>query len=70
MAVKQPSGVDVVGVGVNAVDTLIQLPRFPAPDSKLEFSESAVMPGGQVASAMIACQRWGLQTRYVGKSRR
>jgi sulfofructose kinase len=59
--------VDVVGVGVNAVDTLIRLPRFPASDSKMEFSESAVMPGGQVASAMIACQRWGLTTRYVGK---
>jgi sugar/nucleoside kinase (ribokinase family) len=25
------------------------------------------MPGGQVASAMIACQKWGLRTRYVGK---
>jgi sulfofructose kinase len=59
--------VDVVGVGVNAVDTLIRLPRFPASDSKMEFSDSAVMPGGQVASAMIACQRWGLSTRYVGK---
>ena len=59
--------VDVVGVGVNAVDTLIRLPRFPASDSKLEFSESAVMPGGQVASAMIACQKWGLSARYVGK---
>ena len=59
--------VDVVGVGVNAVDTLIRLPRFPASDSKMEFSESAVMPGGQVASAMIACQTWGLSTRYVGK---
>jgi sulfofructose kinase len=58
---------DVVGVGVNAVDTLIRLPRFPAYDSKMEFSESAVMPGGQVASAMIACQKWGLSTRYVGR---
>jgi sulfofructose kinase len=58
---------DVVGVGVNAVDTLIALPRFPASDSKLEFFESRVMPGGQVASAMVACQKWGLQTRYVGK---
>ena len=67
MPSSQQSGVDVVGVGVNAVDTLIQLPRFPAPDSKLEFSASEVMPGGQVASAMIACQKWGLRTRYVGK---
>jgi sulfofructose kinase len=67
MPSSRQSGVDVVGVGVNAVDTLIQLPRFPAPDSKLEFAASAVMPGGQVASAMIACRKWGLSTRYVGK---
>jgi sulfofructose kinase len=25
------------------------------------------MPGGQVASAVVACQTWGLSTRYVGK---
>jgi sulfofructose kinase len=67
MSANTSPGVDVVGVGVNAVDTLIRLPRFPASDSKMEFSESAVMPGGQVASAMIACQMWGLSTRYVGK---
>jgi sulfofructose kinase len=67
MSANASRRVDVVGVGVNAVDTLIRLPRFPASDSKLEFSESAVMPGGQVASAMIACQKWGLSTRYVGK---
>jgi sulfofructose kinase len=67
MSANTSRRVDVVGVGVNAVDTLIRLPRFPASDSKMEFSESAVMPGGQVASAMIACQKWGLSTRYVGK---
>ena len=25
------------------------------------------MPGGQAASTVIACQTWGLRTRYVGK---
>jgi sulfofructose kinase len=25
-----------------------------------------VLPGGQVASAIVACQRWGMRTRYVG----
>jgi sulfofructose kinase len=25
------------------------------------------MPGGQTATAVIACQHWGMQTRYVGK---
>lgn len=67
MAADTSRRFDVVGVGVNAVDTLIRVPRFPASDSKLEYSESAVMPGGQVASAMIACQNWGLSTRYIGK---
>ncbi len=59
--------VDVVGVGLNAADTLIRLPRFPAPDSKVAFSSVEVRAGGQVASAMVACQRWGLRTRYIGK---
>lgn len=59
--------VDVVGVGINATDTIIRLPRFPVLDSKVELISSEVMPGGQVASAMVACQRWGLKARYAGK---
>jgi sulfofructose kinase len=59
--------VDVVGVGLNATDTLIRLPHFPAFDSKVEVRSAEVCLGGQVASAMVACQRWGLRTRYVGK---
>jgi len=60
-------GVDVVGVGINATDTIIRLPRFPASDSKIELVSADAMPGGQVASAMVACSRWGLSARYVGK---
>ncbi len=59
--------VDVVGVGLNASDTVIQLPHFPAFNSKVEFISSTLLQGGQVASAMVACQRWGLRTRYIGK---
>jgi len=58
---------DVVGVGINATDTIIHLPHFPASDSKIELISSEIKAGGQVASAMVACQRWGLRTRYVGK---
>lgn len=57
----------VLGVGINATDTVIRLPRFPTVDSKVEVTSSEVKAGGQVASAMVACQRWGLQARYVGK---
>ena len=61
------SKVDVVGVGLNATDTLIPLPQFPTSGSKVEFRSANVLPGGPVASAVVACQSWGLRTRYVGK---
>jgi sulfofructose kinase len=58
---------DVVGVGLNATDTFIPVAHYPARGSKVEFRSAQVLPGGQVATAMIACQQWGLRTRYVGK---
>src|SRR5713226_9652136 len=59
--------VDVVGVGLNATDTRIPVHHYPPAGSKLEFRSANVLPGGQVATAMVACQSWGLRTRYVGK---
>ncbi|HTR68169.1 MAG TPA: carbohydrate kinase family protein [Terriglobales bacterium] len=59
--------VDLVGVGLNATDTLIPLPHYPALGSKVEFHSANVLPGGQVATAVVACQQWGMRTRYVGK---
>jgi len=61
------SKVDLVGVGLNATDTLIPLSSYPAPGSKVEYRTVNVMPGGQVATTVVACQHWGLRTRYVGK---
>ena len=59
--------VDLVGVGLNATDTVIALDRFPERGAKLEYREAPrVLPGGQVATAVVACQGWGLRTRYVG----
>ena len=60
-------GVDLVGVGLNATDTVIPLAHFPAPGSKSEYTERRTLLGGEVATASIACQSWGLRTRYVGR---
>jgi sulfofructose kinase len=60
------SKVDLVGVGLNATDTVISLANYPVQGSKVEFSTSDVLPGGQVASTVVACQHWGMSTRYVG----
>jgi sulfofructose kinase len=59
--------VDVVGVGLNATDTTIHISEFPECGSKVEYDSERVAPGGQVASTVVACQTWGLSTRYVGK---
>jgi sulfofructose kinase len=61
------TSVDVAGVGINATDTIIRLPHFPTLDSKVEILSVDRKAGGQVASAMVACARWGLRARYVGK---
>jgi sugar/nucleoside kinase (ribokinase family) len=57
---------DVVGVGLNATDTLILLPRFPAYAGKVAFDEEILSPGGQVASAMVTCAKLGMKTKYIG----
>jgi sulfofructose kinase len=62
----KPSKVDLVGVGLNATDTLIALAEYPERGSKVEYRSVNVLPGGQVATAVVACQRWGMSTRYVG----
>src|SRR5580658_2679449 len=63
----EPKTVDLVGVGLNATDTLIPLSTYPARGSKLEYRNPSITLGGQTASTVVACQTWGLTTRYVGK---
>jgi sulfofructose kinase len=53
-------------VGLNATDTLIVVPHFPPYAGKAPFRDEVVMPGGQVASALAACARLGLRTKYIG----
>ena len=57
---------DVVGVGLNATDTVLLVPHFPEYAGKAPFAEEIMSPGGQVASAIVACQRLGLRAKYIG----
>ncbi len=59
--------VDLVGVGLNATDSVIPLATFPTLGSKTEYSERSVLLGGEISTAVIACRRWGLRTRYIGR---
>ena len=57
---------DVVGVGLNATDTLLLLPKLPAYAGKVPITEEILSAGGQVASAMVACANLGLRVKYIG----
>jgi sulfofructose kinase len=61
-----PTLFDVVGVGLNATDTLIVIPHFPAYGGKVPFHDEILSPGGQVASAIVTCAKLGLRSKYIG----
>ena len=58
---------DVVGMGLNSVDFLSLVPKFPAPNSKMKMLQFSKQGGGQVATAMVDLSRWGVKTKYIGK---
>ncbi len=57
---------DVLGIGLNATDSLLLLPEFPAYAGKVAYDQELLSPGGQVATAIVACAKLGLQTKYIG----
>jgi sulfofructose kinase len=57
---------DILGIGESTADTVLRVPQFPSLGSKVETLDAQIMLGGQVATTVIACQRWGLRTHYVG----
>jgi sulfofructose kinase len=59
--------VDVAGLGLNATDTVIRVREFPALGGKEKLLSSTMQAGGQVATALVTCERLGLRTRYIGK---
>jgi sugar/nucleoside kinase (ribokinase family) len=59
--------VDVVGLGLNATDTVLLVRDYPSLGGKERVLSSSMHAGGQVATALVTCQRLGLRTRYIGK---
>jgi sulfofructose kinase len=59
--------VDIVGIGLNATDTVMEVREFPALGGKERVVASSLHAGGQVATALVTCRRLGLKARYIGK---
>jgi len=59
--------VDVVGLGLNATDTVMTVQKFPPLGGKERAVGLSMQAGGQVATALVTCRRLGLSVRYIGK---
>jgi len=57
---------DVVGFGFNTLDHVCVASRLPRLESKHPMRRYLRQPGGQIPTALVALQRWGLRTAYVG----
>ncbi len=57
----------VVGLGLNATDTVMTVRDFPPLGGKERVVSVSRQAGGQIATALVTCQRLGLPTRYLGK---
>src|SRR5262245_21310254 len=60
---------DVVGIGATSVDFVYRLPAYPAPTAsltKMQIGSHVVSCGGQVATALATCARFGLRTKFIG----
>ena len=67
LPIPQDKPFDVVGVGINVIDYLFRIPHFPEPNTKMDALGATIQGGGLTATAMVACARLGLRTRYIGK---
>ena len=57
---------DVIGMGGNAADHIVTIPRYPEPGEKVAFSRYSRQGGGRTATAMVAVSRLGGRARYIG----
>jgi sulfofructose kinase len=58
---------DCVGLGVNAVDHLCILNRYPHLDDKVDVVRSSIQGGGPVPTALVTLSKLGALVCYVGK---
>ena len=56
----------VFGIGQCSLDYIGQIPAYPPPDVKCEFSNLVEQCGGPVATALVALRRWGMDCHMAG----
>lgn len=56
----------IVGIGANVFDTLYSIPTYPKEDTKMRATACKTAGGGPVATGLVAAQKLGVQTAYIG----
>ena len=57
---------NLIGFGSVAVDDLLYIPFFPAPDSKIQVEDHLRLGGGLAGTALVAAARLGANPAYFG----
>jgi sugar/nucleoside kinase (ribokinase family) len=58
--------IDLVGLGQNSVDHICLVERYPRVGTKVDALGHHLLPGGQVATAVLAARRQGRSAAYIG----
>ena len=56
----------IVGIGANVFDTLYNITTYPTEDTKMGATASKTAGGGPVATGLVAAQKLGGDTAYIG----
>ena len=56
----------IVGIGANVFDTLYNIPTYPKEDTKMRAVACKTAGGGPVATGLVAAQKLGEKTSYIG----
>ncbi len=56
----------IVGIGANVFDTLYNIPTYPKEDTKMRATASKTAGGGPTATGLVAAQKLGEETAYIG----
>ena len=56
----------IVGIGACVFDTLYNVPSYPREDTKMRATGSKPAGGGPVATGLVAAQKLGVDTAYIG----
>ncbi len=59
---------DAVGLGQCSLDHICLVPQYPQVDVKCEVPGFFVLGGGPVATALVALQRLGCRTAFIGRT--